>query len=364
MSQHRHPYSSDDNFLDHGAQSHVHDHQMVAKSGSWWNWMLWLKTRLGHQHNALGHSHDTLASYATATERGSWAIKWSFAGLLVTALFQVVIVSVTGSVALLADTIHNFTDAGITIPLWIAFLLARRKPSNRFTYGLGRAEDLAGVAIVLAILFSAIFAGFESVRRLLDPQEINFLWAVVAAALIGFLGNEAVAMFRIKVGKEISSAALVADGYHARVDGLTSLAVFFSAIGVWLGFPLADPIVGLIISVAILRLVWQAGKPIFTRLLDGVEPAMVDEIRQVAGETPGVEEVTEIRVRWLGHRLWVEANVTVAPWIPVEKGHEISQEVCHRLLHQLNCLSNAAIHVDPAGKSGEAHHAHSSGGLS
>jgi cation diffusion facilitator family transporter len=145
-------------------------------------------------------------------------------------------------VALLADTIHNFGDAATAIPLAIAFWFARQKPSERFTFGYGRVEDLAGMAIVLTILASAIIAGYESIQRLLNPQDISYVWVVIAASIIGFLGNEAVAMFRIRVGREISSVALIADGYHARVDGWTSLAVLFGAIGVWLGYPLADPI--------------------------------------------------------------------------------------------------------------------------
>jgi cation diffusion facilitator family transporter len=276
--------------------------------------------------------------------------------LLATALFQVVIVILSGSVALFADTVHNFGDAATAIPLWIAFKLAQRKPSATFTYGYGRVEDLAGVAIVLTILLSALIAGYESVNRFFHPQPVTYLWAVITASVVGFLGNEAVALFRIRVGKEIGSAALVADGYHARVDGLTSLAVLFGAVGVWLGFPLADPIVGLLITVAIFRIVWESGKSIFTRLLDGVDPEVIDDIKHAVNHTPGVADVSEVRVRWLGHRLHAELNIAVAPDITVEKGHEIAKNVRHQLLHHLRYLSNATIHVDPLNASGEKHH--------
>src|SRR5215208_6096905 len=232
----------------------------------------------GQHSHAHGHTHGAVDPTILTTERGIWAIKWSFAGLMVTAIFQIVVVIVSGSVALLADTIHNFGDAATAIPLWFAFVLARRKPSKRFTYGLGRVEDLAGVVIVLIILLSAGVAAYESINRIFHPQEVAYLWAVVAASVIGFLGNEAVAIFRIRVGKEIGSAALIADGYHARVDGLTSLAVLFGAIGVWLGYPLADPVIGLLITVMILRIVWEAARSVFTRLLDGVDPEVIDEI--------------------------------------------------------------------------------------
>lgn len=309
-----------------------------------------------HQHNAHTHTHGAIDPSILTTERGLWAIKWSFLGLFATALFQVGIVFLSGSVALFADTIHNFGDAATAIPLWIAFKLARWKPNRRFTYGYGRVEDLAGVAIVIVILFSAVVAFYQSLDRIYNPQTIGYIWAVIVASIIGFLGNEFVAQFRIKVGKEIGSAALIADGYHARVDGLTSLAVLFGAAGVWLGYPLADPVVGLIITIVIFRIVWESGKSVFKRLLDGIDPEVVDEIRCAVNHTEGVREVTEVRVRWLGHRLHAELNIAVDPKHSVEKGHEIAKEVRHQLLHRLNYLSNATVHVDPVGASGEQHH--------
>lgn len=309
-----------------------------------------------HQHHAHSHTHGVVDPSLFTTQRGIWAIKWSFLGLLVTALFQVAIVLLSGSVALLADTIHNFGDAATAIPLWIAFTLARWKPNRRFTYGYGRVEDLAGVAIVLTILFSAIVAGYESIDRLFHPRTVEYLWAVVAASVMGFLGNEAVAQFRIKVGREIGSVALIADGYHARIDGLTSLAVLFGAIGVWLGYPLADPIVGLLITAAIVRIVWESGKAVFTRLLDGVDPEVIDEIKHAVNHAPGVQDVSEVRVRWLGHRLHAEVNIAMSPEISVEEGHEIGIEVRHQLLHHLRYLSNATVHIDPVNASGEEHH--------
>jgi cation diffusion facilitator family transporter len=309
-----------------------------------------------HQHDVHVHTHGAIDPSIFTTQRGIWAIKWSLFGLLATALIQIVIVLLSGSVALLADTIHNFGDAATAIPLWIAFMLARKKPGKRFTYGYGRVEDLAGVAILITILFSAIIAGRESIERLFHPQTVEYLWAVIIASVIGFLGNEIVAQLRIKVGKEIGSTALIADGYHARVDGLTSLAVFFGAVGVWLGYPLADPIIGLLITIAILRIVWESGKPIFIRMLDGVNPEVVSEIKHTVSHTGGVREVSEVRVRWLGHRLHAEINIAVNPELSVGKGHAIAKEVRHQLLHHLRYLSNATIHVDPANASGEEHH--------
>jgi cation diffusion facilitator family transporter len=305
------------------------------------------------KHN---HTHVAVDPTLLTTERGIWAVKWSFFWLFITAVFQVVVVVLSGSVALLADTIHNFGDAATAVPLWFAFMLARYKTTKRFTYGYGRVEDLAGVAVVLTILFSAIVAGYQSFERFINPQKIVYLWVVGFASIVGFLGNEAVALFRIKVGKEIGSAALIADGHHARADGLTSLAVLGGAIGVWLGFPLADPIVGLLITIAILWIVWDSGKAVFTRLLDGVDSDVVDEIRHEVGHINGVEDVAEIRVRWLGHRLHAEINIAVDSHLSVEKGHEIAREARHQLLHHLQYLSNATIHVDPVQASGEKYH--------
>lgn len=235
-----------------------------------------------HPHNGHSHGHGSVDPSITTSARGLWALKWSFVGLMATAALQVIVVVFSGSVALLADTIHNFADAATAIPLAIAFLFARRTPSVRFGFGYGRVEDLAGVTIVAVILGSAIVAGYESVQRLLHPQEVLHLWAVAVASVVGFVGNEAVAVFRIRVGKEISSAALIADGYHARIDGWTSLAVLGGVIGIWLGYPIADPVIGLLITVSILGIVFQSGKAIFTRMLDGADPEISEKVRHVA----------------------------------------------------------------------------------
>jgi cation diffusion facilitator family transporter len=309
----------------------------------------------GHRHGH-GHTHGVVDASITTSERGIWAIKWSFIGLFITALIQIVVVYFSKSVGLLADTIHNFGDAATAIPLWVAFALSRWKPSKRFTYGYGRVEDLAGVAIVLTITFSAVVAGYETVRRFMHPQPVGYLWAVMIASIVGFLGNEAVAIFRIKVGKEIQSAALIADGYHARIDGWTSLAVLFGAIGVWLGYPLADPIVGLLITLAIVQIVWQSIKAVFTRMLDGVEPNVIDELRHAVEHVEAVKKVTDIRARWLGHRLHAELNVAVPSDLSVAEAHTVAKEVRHRLMHHLNYLSSVVVHIDPIEEAGEEFH--------
>ncbi len=310
-----------------------------------------------HSHFGLhAHTHGAIDPALLTTQRGIWAVKWSLVGLAATALFQFAIVIYSGSVALLADTIHNFGDATTAIPLWIAFALARRAPSSRFTYGYGRVEDVAGVFIVLTILLSAAAAGYQSVERLLHPLPVQHLWAVAIASIIGFAGNELVAIFRIRVGRQINSAALVADGYHARVDGLTSLGVLLSALGVWLGYPLADPIIGLVITVAILPIVWESGKAVFMRLVDAVDPQVINEIRHAANHVPGVSEITDVRLRWIGHCMHAEINLAVSEKLPLGEGHAIAMQVRHQLLHHLPYLSNVTIHIDPDNLSGEQHH--------
>jgi cation diffusion facilitator family transporter len=317
-----------------------------------------------HGHGGRdGHTHGVVDPTIATSDRGIWAIKWSFVILAITAALQFAVVILSGSVALLADTIHNIGDAVTAVPLWIAFRLARRKPSQHFTYGLGRVEDLAGVAIVGIILSSAIVAGWEAVNRLIHPQPITLLWAVAAAGAVGFLGNELCAIYRIRVGREIDSAALIADGYHARTDGLTSLAVVVGAVGVWLGFPLADPIIGLLITITIFGIVWQSAKAVFTRLLDGVEPHIVADIRHAAGHVSEVSEVLGVRARWLGHRLTTELDVAVDGRTTVKEAEAVSRKIEHELLEHVPALSTAHVRTRPvetarAERDGDDQHLH------
>ncbi|WP_217577807.1 cation diffusion facilitator family transporter [Mesorhizobium sp. GbtcB19] len=313
----------------------------------------------GHQdhHGPHGHTHGVIDATIATTDRGIWAIKWSFAILAVTAALQIVVVMVSGSVALLADTIHNVADATTAIPLWIAFALARRKPTRTFTYGLGRVEDLAGIIIVLIILASALVAGYEAVSRLFNPQPVRFLGWLAAAGVIGFLGNEAVAVFRIRVGRQINSAALIADGYHARTDGLTSLAVVAGAIGVWLGYPLADPIIGLIITVAIFGIVWQSARSVLTRMLDGVEPGLVDEIHHAADHVAGIEKVVGAKARWLGHKLHVDVEIAVNDGLLLAAANNIAASLKAELLAHVPALDVATVRFAEPPVEGGHHHA-------
>lgn len=231
--------------------------------------------------------------------------------LLATTVLQFVVVLFSSSVALLADTVHNFSDALTAVPLWVAFILGRRAATRRYPYGFGRAEDLAGLFIVAVVALSAVVAAWQSIDRIINPQPKENLGWVIAAGVIGFIGNEAVAIYRIRVGRRIGSAALVADGVHARTDGFTSLAVVVGAIGVMAGFPLADPIVGLIISVAITVLLIGTVRSIGRRMMDGIEPDLIVRAEHAREGTAGIRSVQEVRLRWVGHRLHGDALVVV-----------------------------------------------------
>jgi cation diffusion facilitator family transporter len=297
-----------------------------------------------------GHSHGSIDPSIVSTNKGIWAVKWSFVILMATFLFQAIIVMFTGSVALLADTIHNLGDAVTAIPLGIAFLLALRKPSKSFTYGFGRVEDLAGVIIVLIILFSAIVAGYQAVDRIIHPLPIQNIWAVIVASIIGFIGNEGVALFRIRIGKEIGSAALIADGNHARIDGFTSLAVLVGAIGVILGFPLADPIIGILITLTILKIVWDSVKEVFVRLLDGVEPEYLDEIQHALTHVTGIKEIINTKARWSGHQLLAEVYIRIDSTISLTEAHNIVEEVEHEIMDHIKYVSNVIVDIEPEPK--------------
>jgi cation diffusion facilitator family transporter len=282
-----------------------------------------------------------------ATERGIWALKISLAALIGTALFQAAVVAISGSVALLADTLHNFSDALSSIPLWLAFILARRARDRRFTYGYGRAEDLAGMLIVVMLLGSALVVFYESIQKILNPQPVSSLGWVAAAALIGFFGNELVALFRIRVGRQIGSAALVADGMHARTDGLTSLGVLAGAIGVWLGFPLADPLIGFVIGATILGIVWGAGREMWLRIMDATDPTVTDQVEIAARSVDGVMDVHHVALRWLGHRQQGEMHITVDCQLSTYESHRIAEQVRLVLFQQLPAMADVTVHVDP-----------------
>jgi cation diffusion facilitator family transporter len=306
-----------------------------------------------HLHEAA----DKVDAAMEASASGMRALWISLAVLAGTALLQAVVVAVSGSVALLGDMLHNAADALTAVPLGTAFLLGRRPPTRRYTYGYGRAEDLAGVVIVLFIAASSALASYAAVTRLAHPRLVSNLIAVAAAALIGCTGNELVARYRIRAGRKIGSAALIADGLHARTDGFASLAVLLGVGGAAIGWDWADPVVGLLITVAILAVLWQAAREISRRLMDAVDPALVDQAEQTLGATPGVLGVGQVRLRWIGHQLRAECEVVVAAGASAVQAHQAAVDAEHNLLHALPHLAAALVHADPHAQAGADLHA-------
>jgi cation diffusion facilitator family transporter len=341
-TEHDHPHPHDH---DH---EHGHDHHRGTGVRG-------LLSSIFHFHGHSGQRQALASDSAfAATNEGIRTVWIALALLGVTTALQIVIVYLSGSVALLADTIHNFGDALNSIPLLIAFYLARRHATRRYTYGFARAEDVAGILIVVSIAVSAGLIFWESFQKLLNPQPMTNLWWVAAAAVVGFLGNEGVALLQIRVGNRIGSAAMVADGQHARTDGFTSLAVLGAAVGTWLGFPIVDPIIGILIGIAILFITWDATKQMWYRLMDAVDPELVDTVEQATRAVPGVVRLSRARVRWAGHTLHAELRITVDEDLPTLESYRITEEVRHALFHALPHLSSVNVMVEPCGHSGRS----------
>jgi cation diffusion facilitator family transporter len=292
------------------------------------------------------HHHGNASDFIN-TEKGIQALKFSLWVLGLTAAAQTVVVWLTRSVALLADTIHNFSDALVALPLWFAFSISKRKPTQHYPYGYYRVEDLAGLGVLLAIFASGIWTGWESIQRIIDPEAPRNIALGIVAGFVGGLGNEIVARYRLKVGKEIRSLALMAEGHHARVDALTSLGVILGLGLVALGFPLADPIMGLIISAFIFSIVFEVGRDIIPRIVGKADADEVEEIRSAAKRIEGVGGVSGIKLQWLGHRCFADLCISVSPMISVSEAHRITEGVRHELLHHIAALVDVTIHADP-----------------
>ena len=308
-----------------------------------------------HDEHAHGHEHGKVDADLYGNRAGLRAVQISTAGMFLVAAIQFAIAWIGGSAGLFADALHNFGDVFTTIALWIAFVISNRAANQRYTYGYYRAEDLAGIFIVLVIIASAIASAVESIQKLTSGNIPTQIYLSMAAALIGVAGNELLAQYKISVGKRINSVSLIADGHHSRIDGLTSLAAFIGLIGVQLGFPKADPIAGIVITIVIVTVVFSTSRGVLQRLLDAVDPHVVPSIVTTATAVPGVEEVTDVRARWVGHTLHVVMNIEVDAELTLSKAHAIAEEVRHRLFHDVRGISEVVVHTDPSSASGDHH---------
>ena len=350
--QHQHPHTASHGHHDHGHHDHGHEahgHPTgLARAVS----------RVTHA--VRPHSHEPADQVDAALEASAEGMRvlWVSLGILAgTAAVQEAVAALSGSVALLGDTLHNAADALTAVPLAVAFIVGRRPPDRRYTYGYGRAEDLAGVVIVVLIAASCALAASVAVSRLMHPHRVTDLAAVAAAALAGFAGNELAAQYRIRAGRRIGSAALVADGLHARADGLASLGVLAGAGGVALGWNWADPVVGLAITAVLVSVLWRAAREIYRRLMDAVDPELVDTAERALRGTPGVLSTGQVRLRWIGHRLHAEAEITVSGEVTAVEAHGVAVSAEHALLHALPRLSAALVHADPEPRQGVDEHA-------
>lgn len=350
---HEHSHNEAHDHAHEGAHGHSHDEHDHSHGTGVWGWINTIFHLHGHSEQRMQRANDSAADNAEGV-RTVWL---ALGALGITTILQIFIVSWSGSVALLADTVHNLGDVLNSIPLLIAFYLARRIATRRYTYGFGKAEDVAGIFIVLSIVVSAGVVLWESITKLFNPTPMTDLGWVAAAAVIGFIGNETVAFLQIRAGRRIGSAAMVADGLHARIDGMTSLAVLIAVLGTYFGLPLVDPIIGLLIGIAILFITWDATRTMWYRLMDAIDPKVVDEVEAVARDVEGVIAVQDTRIRWLGNRLHVDLHITVNEDLPTRESHRIAEEVRHALMHDQPHLSIVSIHVDPCGHSGQNPHA-------
>lgn len=341
---HDHDHDHDHNH-DH-THDHDHDHQHQHRGGG-------IIGLIGAALHLPGFGHDHDHGYAelaadTALQDNALGIRTVWLALLalgITTVLQIIIYVSSGSVALLADTVHNLGDALNSIPLLVAFYLARRAATRRYTYGFGRAEDVAGILIVVSIAFSAGYILWESVQKLLNPQPLTHLPWVAAAAVIGFIGNELVALMQLNVGRRIGSAAMVADGQHARVDGLTSLAVLVAVAGTAVGLPILDPLIGIVIGIAIVGITWNAVKTVWYRLMDAVDPELIHRMEHLIEDVHGVDQITRLRARWNGHRLYVDTVIAVTADLTFAASGQVADQIRASLRRAIPTIGDVTVEM-------------------
>ncbi|MGH3396216.1 MAG: cation diffusion facilitator family transporter [Streptosporangiaceae bacterium] len=262
------------------------------------------------------------------------AVAVSAIGLGLTGVAELLIALLTGSVGLLGDAIHNLSDVSTSAVVFLGFQLSRRPPTDRYPYGLDRAEDLAGIGIAVVIWASAAFAGAESIRKLVEHGHTSDVGVGIAGALLGIVGNQIVARYKLTVGRRIGSATLVADARHSWLDALSSAGALAGLIAVALGQPWGDPVAGLAVTVFICHVGYEVTTDVARRLADGIDPEVIGRAETAAASVPGIIHA-HARARWTGRTLRVEIEGWVSPDLPTRDADAIGRQVARALSRDL-----------------------------
>jgi cation diffusion facilitator family transporter len=291
------------------------------------------KTR-GQRDPALAFPLAGTRDDADERRQANRAIGVSAVGLAVTGLVELLLAVLTGSVGLLGDAIHNLSDVSTSAVVFLGFRLSRRPPTEKYPYGLERAEDLAGVGIAVVIWASAAFAGFESVRKLIEHGHTTNVGLGIAGAVLGIIGNQVVARYKMRVGKRINSATLIADARHSWLDALSSAGALVGLIAVGLGQSWGDPVAGIAVTLFICHVGYEVTADVMRRLADGVDPDVITTAEAVAGSVPGVVHA-HARARWTGRTLRVEIEGWVDPDMTARDADTLGRQVADELSRQL-----------------------------
>jgi cation diffusion facilitator family transporter len=292
-------------------------------------------------HKTEGH-RDPAAAFPLAHDRddaderrqANRAIAVSAVGLAATGLAELLLAVLTGSVGLLGDAIHNLSDVSTSAVVFLGFRLSRRPPTEKYPYGMERAEDLAGIGIAVVIWISAAFAGYESIRKLIDHGHTSHIAAGIAGAALGIIGNQVVARYKLIVGKRINSATLIADARHSWLDALSSAGALVGLVAVAFGLPWGDPLAGLLVTAFICHVGYEVTKDVVHRLADGVDPEVISKAEAAAGSVPGVIHA-HARARWTGRTLRIEIEGWVDPELPAREADKLGRLVADQISRQL-----------------------------
>jgi cation diffusion facilitator family transporter len=291
-------------------------------------------TTSGVRDPALSFVLPTLADDASERRQANRALGVSAVGLTLTGVIELLIAILTGSVGLLGDALHNLSDVSTSALVFLGFQASKKAPTDRYPYGYERAEDLAGVGIAIVIWASAVFAGVESVRKLIDHGHTSHIGIGMIGALLGIIGNQVVARYKLIVGRRINSATLVADAKHSWLDALSSAGALAGLVAVAFGLRWGDPVAGLAVTAFIAHVGWEVTSDVLHRLMDGIDPDILTAAEAAASEVPGVHHV-HAQARWTGRTLRVELEGWVDSRLTVSQADEIGRVVASRVGHAL-----------------------------